>query len=124
MIFVTGGTGMVGAHLIYDLVQKGEKVRALRRPGSSLQRIEKIFSFYCADYELFLQKIEWVEGDLLDKDGLRELLKGVDQIYHAAAIVSFDSHEKVGMQNKIITIISNDPQHSTTLLRVIGTVKK
>jgi len=94
MIFVTGGTGMVGAHLIYDLVQKGEKVRALRRPGSSLQRIEKIFSFYCADYELFLQKIEWVEGDLLDKDGLRELLKGVDQIYHAAAIVSFDSHER------------------------------
>jgi len=38
--------------------------------------------------------------------------------------VSFDSTEKVGMQNKIITIISNDPQHSTTLLRVIGTVKK
>jgi len=38
--------------------------------------------------------------------------------------VSFDSHERVGMQNKIITIISNDPQHSTTLLRVIGTVKK
>ena len=38
--------------------------------------------------------------------------------------VSFDSHEKVGMQNKIITVISNDPQHSTTLLRVIGTVKK
>lgn len=38
--------------------------------------------------------------------------------------VSFDSHEKVGMQNKIITVISNDPAHSTTLLRVIGTVKK
>jgi len=38
--------------------------------------------------------------------------------------VTFDSHEKVGMQNKIITVISNDPQHSTTLLRVIGTVKR
>ena len=38
--------------------------------------------------------------------------------------VTFDSQQKVGMQNKIITIISNDPQHSTTLLRVIGTVKK
>ena len=94
MIFVTGGTGMVGAHLIYDLVLKGEKVRALKRPGSSLQRIDKIFSFYCADYESLLQGIEWVEGDLLDKDGLVELLKGVDQIYHAAAIVSFDSRER------------------------------
>ena len=37
--------------------------------------------------------------------------------------VRFDSHEKVGMQNKIITVISNDPAHSTTLLRIIGMVK-
>ena len=42
MIFVTGGTGMVGAHLIYDLVLKGEKVRALKRRGSSLNRTKKI----------------------------------------------------------------------------------
>ncbi len=38
--------------------------------------------------------------------------------------VSFDSREKVGMQNKIITVISNDPAHSTTILRVMGNVKK
>lgn len=37
--------------------------------------------------------------------------------------VSFDSREKTGLQNKTITVISNDPEHSTTLLRVIGTVK-
>ena len=36
--------------------------------------------------------------------------------------VTFDSYGKTGMQNKIITVISNDPEHSTTLLRVIGTV--
>ena len=94
MIFVTGGTGMVGAHLLYDLVLKGENVRALKRPGSSLNRIGKIFSFYNPDYRSLLQKIEWVEGDILDKDGLRELLIGVDQIYHTAAIISFDSRER------------------------------
>ena len=38
--------------------------------------------------------------------------------------VSFDSKEKVGMQNKMITIISNDPGRSTTVLRVAGTVKR
>jgi hypothetical protein len=38
--------------------------------------------------------------------------------------VSFDSEGKVGMQNKIITVISNDPGHSTTILRVTGNVKK
>ncbi|MEI6138910.1 MAG: DUF1573 domain-containing protein [Mariniphaga sp.] len=38
--------------------------------------------------------------------------------------VSFDSNGKVGMQNKMITVISNDPGHSTTVLRVAGTVKR
>ncbi len=38
--------------------------------------------------------------------------------------VSFDSHDKTGIQNKIITIVSNDPEQATTLLRVIGTVKR
>ena len=94
MIFVTGGTGMGGAHLIYDLILKGEKVRALKRPGSSLYRIEKIFSFYSSNPHSLLQKIEWVEGDLLDKDRLRDLLTGVGQIYHAAAIISFDSRDR------------------------------
>jgi hypothetical protein len=38
--------------------------------------------------------------------------------------VVFDSSEKVGMQNKIITIISNDPQHATSVIRVTGTVRR
>lgn len=38
--------------------------------------------------------------------------------------VSFDSDGKVGMQNKIITVISNDPEHATTILRVTGTVRR
>ena len=38
--------------------------------------------------------------------------------------VSFESKGKVGMQNKVITVISNDPAHATTILRVTGTVKR
>ena len=94
MIFVTGGTGIVGAHLLYDLTSSGEKVRALKRQGSSLARVEKIFSFYTCEYLPLLQKIEWVDGDILDKEGLQEQLNGVDQIYHAAAVVSFDSRDR------------------------------
>ncbi|NEW84118.1 MAG: NAD-dependent epimerase/dehydratase family protein [Mariniphaga sp.] len=97
MVFVTGGTGMVGAHLLYDLVSNGEKVRALKRPGSNLLRTEKIFSYYSSEYQLLLQNIEWVDGDILDKDGLGELLVGVDQIYHTAAIVSFDPRDRETM---------------------------
>ena len=94
MIFVTGGTGMVGAHLLYDLACKGEKVRALKRPGSNIQKTEKIFSYYSTDYKSLLQNIEWVEGDILDKEGLGVILNGVDRIYHAAAMVSFDPKDR------------------------------
>jgi dihydroflavonol-4-reductase len=94
MVFVTGGTGMVGAHLLYDLVSKGEKVRALKRSGSSILRTEKIFACYSSDYQSLMQNIEWVEGDILEKERLQELLLGVDQIYHAAAIVSFDPRDR------------------------------
>jgi LEA14-like dessication related protein len=38
--------------------------------------------------------------------------------------VSFDSSGKVGLQNKIITVICNDPKQSTTVLRVTGTVRR
>lgn len=38
--------------------------------------------------------------------------------------VTFDSREKVGRQNKIITVISNDPGHATTILRITGVVKR
>ena len=97
MIFVTGGTGMVGAHLLYEMVLKGDKIRALIRPGSSLNRIEKIFSFYNPEYQSLLQRIDWVEGNILDKDSLSKHLNGIDQIYHAAAIISFDPRDREKM---------------------------
>jgi len=97
MVFVTGGTGMVGAHLLYDLASKGEKVRALKRPGSNIQRTEKIFAFYSPDYQSLMNNIEWVDGDLLEKESMQGLLAGIDRIYHAAAIVSFDPQDRDAM---------------------------
>lgn len=97
MIFVTGGTGLVGAHLLYDLAGRGEKIRALKRPGSRISRTEKIFSFYCKDYQSLMQNIEWVEGDMLDKDRMQQLLAGIDRIYHAAAMISFDPQDRETM---------------------------
>jgi dihydroflavonol-4-reductase len=94
MIFVTGGTGLVGAHLLYDLVSRGEKVRALKRPGSSIHRTKKIFSYYSKDYLSLLQNIDWVEGDILDKDRMQQLLAGMERIYHAAAMISFDPRDR------------------------------
>lgn len=94
MIFVTGGTGMVGAHLLYDLVCQGNKVRALIRPKSNKDKTNHIFSYYSNDYTSLFQKIEWVVGDIRDKEILKGYLVGVDQIYHVAAMVSFGSKDR------------------------------
>jgi len=41
-----------------------------------------------------MKNIEWVEGDILEKEDLHDLLADVDQIYHAAAIISFDPRDR------------------------------
>ena len=45
MIFLTGGTGLVGAHILLKLTENGQKVKALKKK-SSLTVIENIFSHY------------------------------------------------------------------------------
>ena len=116
MVFVTGGTGMVGAHLLYELVSKGEKVRALKRPGSRIHQTEKIFSFYSSEHQSLMQNIEWVDGDILEKDSLRELLVGVDRIYHAAAMVSFDPRDRE-------TMIHNNVEGTANLVDLAVSLK-
>lgn len=105
MNFVTGGTGLVGSHLIYDLLLKGEKVRALKRSTSNTKFSENIFSYYTSKSLELFNEIEWVEGDILDICFLNDALKGVDRVYHCAAIVSFISkdREKIIRENTVGT---------------------
>lgn len=94
MILVTGGTGFLGAHLIYHLLQSGYAVKALKRRESSIKLTKKIFSYYSPSPEDLFDKIQWVEGDLLDYVSLEEALEGVTHLYHAAAVVSFHADDK------------------------------
>jgi nucleoside-diphosphate-sugar epimerase len=93
MIFVTGGTGLVGSHLLYELTSKGQAVRALRRAGSNISLVKKIFSFYAPNADELFSKIEWVEGDVSDVNALEEAMKGIDIVYHCAGCVSYDSRD-------------------------------
>ena len=61
MICVTGGTGLVGAHLLFDLVKKGESVRAIKRPTSDISIVERVFSYYSNESTALFKKIEWVD---------------------------------------------------------------
>jgi nucleoside-diphosphate-sugar epimerase len=93
MILVTGGTGLVGSHLLFDLVRSGEKVRALKRENSSVELVKKIFSIYSADAESLLNRVEWITGDVTDIYSLYEAMQDVEKVYHAAAVVSFHASD-------------------------------
>lgn len=98
MILVTGGTGLLGSHLLYLLSSSGKKVRAIKRPCSNTNSVKKIFAYYSANAEELFQKIEWLEGDVLDIYSLIEAMEGVDHVYHCAAEVSFSGKEIESMK--------------------------
>ncbi len=90
LILVTGGTGLVGSHLLYSLCKNGERVRVLKRSNSNIDNLKKVFSYYSSSPENLLKNIEWVDADLLDVYSLIDAMKGVTEVYHCAAMVSFD----------------------------------
>lgn len=82
-IFVTGGTGFLGAYLLRDLLHRGyTNIRALKRSNSPMDLVEG-----------FAERIEWIEGDILDLYVLEDNLAHVDQLYHCAALVSYDPRD-------------------------------
>lgn len=84
MVLVTGGTGFLGAYIIKHLVEKGYTVRAIRRSN-------KLPAFIPNE---ILDKVEWVEGDVLDIVSLEEAMERIDTVIHAAAMVSFSKKEQ------------------------------
>ena len=73
----------MGSHLLRKLVNEGEDIRALKRHSSRNDLVRDIED-----------KIEWVENDILDIVGLEEAFSNIKQVYHCAAIVSFDPAKK------------------------------
>lgn len=89
MILVTGSSGLLGSHILYDLASKGKKIKALIRNLESKTEILQTFSLYTSSPEQLMQQVEFAIGDVLDVFSLLDALEGVDQVYHCAAMVSF-----------------------------------
>ena len=92
MILVTGGTGMVGAHLLLACVKNNFPVRALYRSASRLQEVADFFSHNFPDQPTYFEQIQWHQTDLNDIVNLEKAFDNIDQIYHCAAKVSFASY--------------------------------
>ncbi|WP_111707190.1 NAD-dependent epimerase/dehydratase family protein [Lutibacter citreus] len=90
MILVTGGTGLVGSHLLYQLSLENKTIKAIYRKESNLLAVKNVFSYYSKDFESLFKKIIWVEADILDTESLKIAFKNVSIVYHCAALISFN----------------------------------
>ncbi|WP_419212820.1 NAD-dependent epimerase/dehydratase family protein [Maribacter sp. X9] len=90
MVLVTGGTGLVGSHLLLQLVLAKTNVRAIYRTPKKLEQVKKIFYYHSQDAQLLFDSIDWRQGDILDIPSLEEAYEGVTYVYHCAAFISFN----------------------------------
>lgn len=90
MILVTGGTGLVGSHLLYFLAKENANVRAIHRKNSDLNAVKRIFACYSSSFEKLFNSIEWMEADITDIPALTKAFEGITQVYHCAAFVNFN----------------------------------
>ncbi len=69
---VTGATGFVGSHVARQLAERGERVRALARPGSRRDLLAGV-------------TVEFFSGDLRDRESIEQACHGATRVYHVAA---------------------------------------
>lgn len=77
-VLVTGATGFIGSILVQALSRDGHNIRCLVRDIARANRIIK------------LPKVEIITVDITNKSSLIDVAKGVDYVYHAAAVMGHD----------------------------------
>ena len=96
MILVTGGTGLVGAHVLLHLIESqtlgDSKVRAIYRTDGSLEKTKALFALY--KKVSLLEKIEWIPADITDVPSLEMAFQNITIVYHCAALISFDPKDE------------------------------
>jgi len=94
LVLLTGSTGLLGGHMLVHLIKAGKRVRCLIRPTSSLEQLKLICSFYDLSFGELQLSVEWVKGHTLDYIGLCDIMEGAAEVYHCAAMVSFNTKDR------------------------------
>ncbi len=97
MILVTGGTGLLGSHLLLQLVREHEEVVALKRPSSDLEEVKRVFSYHSNEGDHLFKLIDWVDVDLLSQQEVERVMIDIEEVYHCAAMVSFQPRDRKSM---------------------------
>ncbi len=80
-VLVTGGAGFIGSHLVRQLLERGEQVRVLDRPGAKVDHMP-------------LGRIDLVFADIRDCEAVRQAVRGCDVVYHLAANPQLWTHRR------------------------------
>ena len=95
MIAVTGGSGLVGQHLLAALTAV-QPVRVLYR------KTKPVFRLPVRD-----DRIEWIQGDVTDSGSLDAFCSGADKLYHLAGMVSYQPGDKEALMLQNATGTAN-----------------
>lgn len=82
-ILVTGADGFIGSHLTEELVKQGHKVKAFAYYNSF-----NTWGWLDTLPKEILKEIEVFTGDIRDPNGVRESMKGIDEVHHLAALIA------------------------------------
>lgn len=82
-ILVTGADGFIGSHLTEELVKKGHKVKAFAYYNSF-----NSWGWLDTLPKEIMKEIEVFTGDVRDPNGVREAMKGMDEVFHLAALIA------------------------------------
>ena len=89
MILVTGATGLVGAHLLVELIPQSTAIKALYRSEEKRQNALKVLQYYGITTSQIESVVQWEKVDILDLVHLKSIFHDVTHVYHCAALVSF-----------------------------------
>ena len=103
MILVTGGTGLVGGHLLYRFRESETPINAIYRTLDTIDKTRIIFDSYREGDAKLVDEINWIQADILDVPSLEVAMEGITQVYHCAAALGGLTFEEMTRVNVLGT---------------------
>ena len=115
---VTGGAGFIGSYIVDELIERGYRVKIFDNlepqvhPGGKMP-------------EYLNKKAEFITGDVRDYDALKKALKGVDVVFHKAAMVGVGQSQyqikryvdvNIGGTSNLLDILANEKNQVSKLI--------